>query len=802
MGSDLKYAWRALSRRARATLVAVLCLAVGIGANTALYGVLDALLFRPPDGVTAPGELMRVRIGAPGPSAGLAASSATYPTYAEARERLAEVAAVAAYAPRTLTLGSAERAQSIDGVIASGNYFSVLGVRPHRGRLFTADEHDVRGALPTAVLSHTAWNLYFGGDPNVVGRSIELNGTQVTVIGVAPRGFVGVDLGEPGVWLPLGATVIDAFGGERQFTERIYWLQMLARRAPGVTQAAVDHVAGGAGRGDYQDAAAVPLYTEPLRAMFFAAQRGATPVPPWTIGITVAILLLACATVANLLLAQGAVREREIAVRLALGAPRSRILRQLFLESALIALAAAAGATILAVWSNSLLHALPIPAIQRLVDLRVAGFAFAVAMSATLLFGVAPALIAARGDLDGVLRRSTRTSGGPSRLQHGLMIAQIAMSFTLLVGAGLFTASFRNAQQIDAGFDLDNVLTAAVPLGAASAEDRRAFVAQAIEHVRRLPGIESASAGDIVPFYFYTRRTFQVQDGRSDDEQPPTLLVNAVADDYFRTMGIPAAAGRLLDDGDRAGAPPVAVLSESAARKYWTSGAAIGSCLRLDVPFGDNCIRVVGIARDVKFNNLRGDPSDLVYMAAAQDPREIGVATLFIRTHTRPADMVSLVRRSIQGLDGGVPYVQVQPLDTWARPQRIQWEVAARLFTVFGALATLLAAVGLYMVVAFIVAQRTREIGVRMAIGATRGAVLRMVLGRGLRLTSLGIAAGALGSLVLGRVLASRLYGISPADAGTFMGVATLLTVVAVAASAAPARAASQVEPLQVLREE
>jgi putative ABC transport system permease protein len=803
MGADLKYAWRALSRHWIATSTAVVCLAVGIGANTALFGVLDALLFRPPSGVAAPGELTRLKVGAAESGGGgwAAGSSATYPAYEDARNRLAEVATVAAYAPRTLTLGAGERAQPLESVIASGNYFTVLGVQPHRGRFF-GDEEAVHGALPTAVLSHAAWRRHFDGDPGAVGRSIELNGTQVTVIGVAPPGFVGVDLGQPDVWLPLGAVGLEALGGDRQFTDRVYWLQMLARRHAGVPQARLDDVAAGAAWDIYSGPAPVALRTEPLRAMFFAEQRGANPVPPWAIGITAAVLLLACATVANLLLAQGALREREIAIRLALGAPRSRIARQLLLENLLIAVAAAAGATVLAMWSNGLLRALPIPVIPRLVDLRVTGFAFLVAIGATLLFGVAPALRAARGDLDGVLRRGSRGSGGPSKLQHGLMVTQIALSFTLLIGAGLFIASFRNAQQIDVGFDMDRVLTAAVPLGAASPADRQLFVERSLERVRRLPGVEAASAGGIIPFYFYSRGSFQITDGRSDDEQPQSLLVNPVADEYFRALGISAAAGRLLDDRDRAGAPPVAVVSAALARRYWPDGTAVGSCILLRVPHGDSCVRVVGIAGDVRFSELRGAPDEVLYLAAAQDPRDVGPATLFIRTQDAPAEMAAAVRQSIQSLDAGSPYVHVQALDAWARPQRLEWEVAARLFSAFGALATLLAAVGLYMVVAFIVTQRTREIGIRMAIGAPRGAVLRLVLGRGVRLTFAGIAVGTFCSLILGRLLASRLYGVSPADAGTFAAVTALLTLVALAASGAPASAAARVEPMRVLREE
>jgi putative ABC transport system permease protein len=802
MITDLKYAWRALRHRPLTSLVAILCLAVGIGANTTLFGVLDALLLRPPAGVAAPAEVRRLQVGDAAAALRGAGSSTTWPAYEEARDRFAGVAEVAAYAPRLVTLAGREGGEPLQAVMVTGNYFAVLGVRAHRGRLFTAAEDGVRGAPPVAVLSHAAWQRRFGADPDIVGHVVRINGVPVTITGVAARGFAGVDLGEPEAWLPVDVAALEAFGGENQFTARVHWLQMLMRRAPGATPAAVAHVASGAGADPYAAPRPAPLNAQPLRAMFFADQRGANPVPPWAVGITVAVLLLACATVANLLLAQNAVREREFAVRLALGAPRARVLRQLLLENLLIALAAAACATVLATWSSGLLRALPIPVIPRLVDLRVTAFAFGVAIATTLLFGVLPALRAARGNLDAVLRSGGRSSARQNRLQHGLMVVQFGLCFTLLVGAGLFLASFRNAQRIDTGFDLQQVLTVAVPLGAAPAAERGMLVEQAMAHVAALPGVEAVGAGGIVPFYFLSRSSFEIPDGRDEAEQPTSLLVNAVTGDYFRTMGMTLAAGRAIDSRDGPGSALVALVSESVARTYWPGGDVVGRCIRLAQTHGDACVTVVGVVRDVRFEELRGEPSRVLYLAAAQNPGGATPSTLFVRTRGSPADMAGAVNRAVQGIGGGALYVEVQPLDVRARPQRIQWEVAATLFTAFGLIAGVLAAVGLYMVIAFIVAQRTREIGVRMALGATRGAVVRMVLGRGVRLTAAGIAAGALGSLAVGRVLAHRLYGISPADAGTYAAVALLLTVVALAASALPARAAARLEPMRVLRDD
>jgi putative ABC transport system permease protein len=803
MGYDLKYAWLALRHRRIATLAAVLCLAVGVGANAALFGVVDALMLRPPAGVAQPDELVRLGIGAPGGPAGWGAGrSATYPQVMQAREQLALVAEVAGYAPRQLTLGSGATAEPFQGVIVTANYFHVLGVAPRAGRFFAAED-DVAGAPAAAVLSHAAWQRRFGGDAGVIGRTIELNGVTATVIGVAPRGFVGVDLGTPDVWLPMGVAQFENFRGPNQYTERVYWLQVLARRGAEVSAEALEQVASGATRDRYAASVLMPLSTAPLRAMFFAEQRGENPVPAWVLGITLAVLLLSCATVANLLLAQGSARQREIAVRLALGASRRRILRQLLLENLLIALAAAVAATVLAAWSNGLLQVLPVPPIERLVELRVTAFAFGVALLTTLLFGLAPAVWTARGDLQAVLRQAGH--GGRSQLsaQGGLVVAQIALSFTLLVGAGLFVGSFRNMQRIDTGFDLQRLITASVELRGRGLTQRETgdFHERALERLRRLPEVEAATMGNIVPFYMMSRSGFHIPDGRSDDDQPLPVLVNAVGSDYFRTFGMSVADGRTFDARDAAGSPPVAMVSAALAREHWGGASPVGSCIRLSNRHGETCVAIIGVARDVNFQEVRGEPSQVLFLLAAQQPGGAGGGTIFIRARGG-SDIIARVRGEIQALEAGLPFVHVQPLDERARPQRVQWEVAATVFTAFGALAALLAAVGLCMVVSFMVMQRRRELGIRVALGATRGGVIAHVLGRAARITAAGIAIGAVIALTGARLLASALYGVSPADVATFATVAALLSGVALAASYLPARAAARVDPMGVLREE
>lgn len=809
MLQDLRFAWRALLHRRAAALTAVLCLALGIGANAALFGVIDALLFRPPAGVVDPQGVVRVRIGeGTGPATLGAGPSMTWPQSVAIGEQLAPVARTAAYAPRTFSLGSGEAAEPIEVVIAGSDYFEVLGVRPHRGRFFMPGEDDVPGAEAVAVLSHASWKRRLDGDPRAIGRTMEINGVAVTIIGVAPPGFVGLDLGEPEAWLGIGAAGHPAWGGPTLFTERSYWLQLVARRHDGVSAERMAHAVAGGDRDPYSTTPMLPIHTLPLRAMFFGDQRGENPVPVWALGITLAVLLLACATVANLLLAQGAAREREMAVRLALGAPRWRIVRQLLMENLIIALAAAAAAVVLAMWSSRLIRLLPVPPIPQLVDVRVAWFAVVTAALTTLLFGLLPALWTAGGSVERVLRRGGSRTRGVSALQDGLMVAQIALSFVLLVSAGLFVTSFRNVLRIDTGFALDELLEVSVSLaGAASAPaESQRLVEQALQRATSVPGVAAASSGSLIPFYMFGRSGFVIPDGRPDDEQPESQLISSVGTDYFHTMGVRLVQGRAFTRGDHAGSEPVAVVTHAMARQLWPGAAAVGACIRLSRRHGDRCVRVVGVTADVKLQELRGDPTPALFLLDTQEPagtfRRRSV-TLFVRVRSGdPVRVAEPVRRGIQSLDAGMPFVQVRPLGDRARPSRIPWEVAASLFSVFGALATLLAAVGLYMVVAFIVAQRRRELGIRSALGSPRSAIFVLILGRAARLSGAGVLAGVVIGAVVTRLLAARLYGVAPTDAAVWLGAAALLMIVSLAASWRPARAATTLDPLTVLRPE
>ena len=790
---ELTYAVRALVRQRSTAALAILCLSLGIGANTALFGTLDALLFRSPSGVEASDELVRVNAGSPVRARG-SMPSVTYPTFLSAQERLEPVADLAAYAPRRVTLAGGERAELLDAVIGTDNYFFVLGVKPAAGRFFRSDDY----GIAVAVLSHSAWQRMFGAGRDAIGSIIDINGVPFTVIGVAPRDFVGLDLGDTDIWLPVWSARLDEFGGPRQHSDRVFWLQMFARRIDGRATGSFALSFTEQHDGLPGNNAGVALHAAPLRPLFFAEQAGSAPVPLWSLGITALVLLLACATVANMLLAQGAVREREIAVRLALGAPRSSIVQQLMLEALLIALASGICALVIAEWGRRILAVLPVPTISHLVDMRVTAFALLVAVFTTLLFGLLPSIWAARGSLEAALRR-TAGGGREGRPQLALMATQIALSFVLLVGAGLFITSFRQARSADVGFDLEQVLTASFELGTLSAADAADLMERATPRIRALPGVDAVGRGRIQPYFFFTRTSFTIPDGRGDGEQPASVLINAVDAEYFASLGIEAASGRLITEQDRANTEPVAVISKTLVARYWHEESPIGSCIQL--PDTDAaCVRIIGVARDVRFEQIRSDASEIVYVAASQNLAD-PPATLFVRTST-PQTVAGAVRRSIQELDAAVPFVRVEPLDAWARPQRLPWEVAATLFTLFGALATGLAAIGLYMLVSFVVSQRKRELAIRMAMGATSMDIGRLVIARGLHVTAWGVVTGALGALLLGRILASRLYGVSAHDIPSYVAAAAVLAIVTLLASWIPARAAGRVEPYRTLRQE
>lgn len=807
---------RSLRSRPGPSVAAVACLALGIGVNIALVGVIDTLTFRPPARVDDPESLVRVRLGmSTGPVARGAGPAASYPSYARVAEERGDLfEGLAAYGGGSATRDGGADARPISSTVVTANYFAVLGVRPHLGRFFdSADMTASRGAAEV-VLSYRYWRQSFGGDAAVAGRSLRINGVPLTVVGVAPEGFVGVDLGDPDVWIPVRLRELPELGGiELSASTGLYWLQLVGRLRDGVTmeQATSMTTSDFAGSdpftaqpvGEATDVL-LPVTILPLRTMFFADQRGRNPVPLWSLAISGAVLLLACATVANLLLAQAVRRRREVAIRLALGGTPARIVRAQIVEGLVLAVLALAGATVVVGTSLGLLRHLPIPPLQGVLTPRALVVGLGLTLVTPLLFGAAPALWTLRRQVGDVLREAGQNGvASASRLQRGFMVAQMAIGFVLLVSAGLFLESLDNVRRIDLGMALDRVLIASMDGGTTLGErSPPELVATALERVRRIPGVEAADVGSLVPFYLYSRSGFAIADGRPDEAQPTSTLIDVVGPEYLDAMGIGVAAGRAFDASDGSGSSPVAMVSESLARRHWPDRSPLGACLRLGGSYGDACVEVVGVAADTRIEDLVGEPSAVLYLADRQLGPEERSSRLFIGTDGDRARVAAAVRAELQSLSADMPFVDVEPLDERLGPQLVQWRVGTGLFSALGALAALLGAVGVYSVVSFATAQRTRELGIRSALGAGRARLLGAEIRSVVTLSLFGIGCGAVAGLGAARAYGSQLYGLGPFDVSTYLTVAGLLLTIAVLAGLRPAWRAAEADPAVVLRED
>ncbi|HET8657122.1 MAG TPA: ABC transporter permease [Longimicrobiaceae bacterium] len=806
---DLRYAARQLTRSPGFALVAVLTLALGIGANAALFGVVDVLLLRPPAGVREPGSVVRLMLREPATEArpALFGRTVSYPDYRDIRDGSRSFSSLAAQAIVPESYGRGGRARQVQAVFASSNYFSTLGVRAAVGALFTPGED--RGYAPAAVLSYDFWQREFGGDPGVIGHTIQLGTERLPVVGVAPEGFRGVELKTADVWIPLAMSGKLGFSPDPLRTRNISWLKMFGRLRPGVSAARAAAEATAVVRGidaapppgvSPPDRSAWSVAVTPITDHFDSSGNGQSPVPVWLLGVTGALLLIACANVANLLLARGMARRREVAVRMAVGAGRGRIVRQLIVESLVLALLAGAVGVLVAAWAASLLKLLPLPdSLPPVLGTRVFLFTLVVAVAAGLLFGVVPALSATRLGIEGELRAtSTRATPRRSLLRNALVVGQLAISLVLLVGAGLFLRSLRNVQQIDLGWDIDHVLIVNADLHNAGYSEARSadLWRRAEERIRALPGVAGVSLAQGVPFFsFMSSSTVLPGQSRSEVRMTGTERVEP---GYFRTMGIPLRAGRGFDASDRADSARTAIVDEALARLYWPGESALGKCFLPGV--GGQCIRVVGVVGNTRRQGIQEPPHPTFYTALGSAPGHLAYATLHVRTTGEPAGEVAAIRHELLALDPDLPFVNVQPLTELIEPQLAPWRMAALVFALFGALAVLLSAVGLYSVISFLVAQRTSEIGVRTALGADRRDIIRMVTGEGARAIAVGVVIGIVGALVTARILQGRLFGVSFFDPTTYVAVVLALVACGWLASWIPARRATRVDPVVALR--
>jgi predicted permease len=819
---DVQHSVRGLRREPAFAVLVILTLALGIGANASMFGILDRLLLRGPAHVVDSDRVMRLYLTTNPPGMGeFTGATVGYVTYTDLRDRTGAFSDIAVYTGAgEVTYGEGADAKRVRTRWVSWSYFPLLGVRPHRGRFFTESEDAPPRGEPLAVIAHAAWRRLFGGDEGAIGREVTLAGRRHTIIGIAPPWFTGHALEATDFWLPVSSRVPQPTV-DWATTRFAQWLEVIARLGPGVrveqanAQATAAHRAAYDGDAPYE--AEARLTMRPLHFGDDGSEAMEIAISRWLVGVSAILLLIACANVANLLLARAVRRRREIAVRLALGIGRARLLRFLFIEGLLLALAGGAAGVLIAVWGGQFVRATLLPNVEwtgQAIDGRLLAFTAAATMLTGILVGLLPALRASRPNLTSALKEGTRQAGSSrGGIRTGLTVVQAAMSMVLLVGAGLFVQSLWNVRALDLGLEPERVLTVrptwsagGSPSGtldeASREEQRRNSVrVEAMERLHAHSLVESAALTIGLPF----SSRFTVRLRVAGYDSIPRLpgggpYIQAVSSDYFRTVGTDLVAGRVFTPADREGSEPVAIVSETMARTLWPGANAIGSCLFIG-DAGVPCSRIVGVVRDTRRDRLREDPAMQYYIPFGQEAG-IGGTTLLVRPRGEAIAAIDAVRDEVRAVDPGFGFIDVRTLQESLDPQLRPWRLGATMFGVFGALALLVAAVGLYSVMSYSAAQRSHEMGVRIALGAKAADIRRLILRAGIWTAGTGVAIGAVLALAGGRYVEALLFETSAKNGGVFAVVAGSLMIVAVIASLVPAWRATRVDPVVVLRAE
>ena len=825
LARDLRYTARALRREPLFTAGVVGTLALGIGANATMFGIVDQLLLRPPSHVVEPSAVRRFYTASRDdhgvehydPGFGYAA----FATLRTTSQSFIDLAAWSGPSPQPLGRGTDAREVLVGDATAS--LFPTLGARPVLGRFFTEAEDSPPTGSAVAVLGHELWRTAFAGDPRVLGRTVTIAGRDFEVIGVAPPGFTGIELQRVDVLIPMttasaGPISRMAPPGTPWWELRsVEWLELLGRIKPGVTTAQAEAELGvlyqrfrtsdpGASsprRGAAPPAARIVL--APVHVERGPERSPSARITLWLMGVSAFVLIIACANVTNLLLARAARRRREIAIRLAIGSGRGRLVRQLLIESLLLTTAGGIAGLLLAHWGGSFVRTVLLPSVtwdRTLTDPRVLLFTFAVIAVSGILAGIVPALQASRPDLTDALKAGRREGHGrQARTRTALLITQAALSVVLLVGAGLFVRSLDVASRAPLGFEPKGLLHLGSNLRGAgySAVETAALYEQMRERIRGLPGVGSAALVASVPFWSRFNTDLRVPGLDSLPRMAggrPTY--SAVSPDYFATVRTRLLRGRQFTDADRQGSTPVAIVSETTARLLWPGGDALGQCVRLGQADSIPCMTVVGVVEDVHWDALREKPRLHVYAALAQrgDP-----PALLVRVRGDETATVEAIRRVVYEIAPRVTFARLVPVSSYVDRQLRPWQLGARMFTVFGVLALVIAAMGLYSMLAYAVTLRTHEMGVRMALGARMGDVLRLIVSDGVRVTLVGVVIGLGAAALLAPLLQALLYdGVSSRDPLVMSGVALALLAVALLASLAPALRAARADPSAALR--
>jgi predicted permease len=807
---DFRYARRSLARSPALSLAAVLTLGLGIGANTAMFGVVDQLFFRPPAHVVKPGRVVRLYVTTTTPPFGTSTSGlGTFARYQDFHDHARSFSAVAAFGrPDKFSLGVGESAQRVTGEMVTASFFPLLGVRPVLGRFFSPEEDRAGRGDRVAVLSSEFWKRHFDAQRTVLGTTLHLGRSVYTVIGVAPAGFAGIGFEVPDVWLPMSVTAPETMG-PAALSPNFWWLDVVARLRDGVNPAQADAEGTALYRSRFVqvgDSTGVVSHGPVHEALGPNVDSNAK-LALWLAVVCGIVLLIGCANVTNLLLARSVQRRREIAVRVALGASRGRLARQLLVEGGWLTVLGGAAAILVTLWLGPVLRAsfLPEATVLAPLDLRLLAFTASAVVVTTLVAGSVPALQASAPDLTAALKTGAREgSRHHSATRTVLLVGQVALTLVLLTGAGLFITSLQRVRHQRLGFDAEQLISASVDLsslGYAPADINTTYQRMR-ERLRRLPGVTGASLSIGNPFGWSFVVSLEVP-GLDTLPQSGSPYVSAVTDDYFRTLGTRVLRGRGFTGEDTKGGQHVAVIAQTMARLYWPTEDAIGKCLKIG---GRNppCTMVVGVVEDSPRNSITegATPQYYVPLAQADSVLRAPVSALLIRTAGPAAKWTAEVRREIQAAVPNLPYPDIDPMPSLFARQLRPWRLGSALLSLLGGLGLLLAAIGLYGVLSYIVSQRTQELGIRIALGAGRRDLLRMVVRQGLRVTFIGVAAGAAGALLAGKAIASLLYEVSPHDPLVLISVTLFLVVVALVASYLPARRATRVDPMVALRYE
>jgi predicted permease len=807
---DMRFALRMLHKSPGFAAVAVLTLALGIGANTALFSVIDAVLLRPLP-FHDPGRVVAVRsLDLRDANQG---GEISYPAFLDWRSRSRSFDAMSVWNGDNFTYTGGDQPESVPGAVVSANLFSMLGVLPALGRGFTLEEDQPGGEQLPIILSHEFWQSHFGGDPNVLGRALTLDNQRYSVVGVMPARFqFPVQTERVELWTTIAH---DLQGKMAMAAQRgVSYLQVIARLKPGVeipqAQSDVAVIQEQLNR-EYPEKRPRGVAIQSESDQIAGAMRSVLLILLGAVGF---VLLIASANVASLLLARSTVRQKEFTVRSALGASRWMIVRQLLTESVLLAMLGGALGLLVARWATSALVAMVPEGLARTseiaIDFRVLGFTFVVALVTGVLFGLAPAVQASRSDLNCVLGESGRgSSAGPGgvRLRGALVACQLAIAFVLLIGASLLLRSFHRLQHVDPGFRADHVLTflLEVPSHRHPGAQRPVFVRGILQSTRALPGVRSASAIFGLPLNAdqsaYT--SLEIEGHPVAKSQRPRVAFRIIESHYFHTMGIPLLQGRTFTAQDEQGGPPLAIVNETFARQMFNGENPVGHRIQPNISFGESdeaaMREIVGVTGDVKASGIGDKPVPEVY--APQTPTDfIGEMTVVVRTATDPNALLPAMRSLVSSMDKDLPVRQVKTLEQYVSGSISAPRFEALLLGIFAALAFVLTTIGLYGVISYSVVQRTREMGIRIALGAQRGSISRMVVREGALLTLIGVGAGLMASLFAVRLIRGLLYGIGATDPVTFVAVPLLLMAVALLASYLPARRAMRVDPLVALR--